>query len=51
MENPHDSVLQFPQRFLCCNDVHFKWVSLGGNILLQLFHALKEDFNNFVLLQ
>ena len=50
-EDAHDGSLQFLQRFLGSNDIHFKRIALGGNALLQLLHSLNEGINYLILLQ
>ena len=50
-EDAQNGLLQFPQGFLGCYNIHLKQIALGGNALLQLLHSLNEGINYLILLQ
>ena len=51
MEDAQNGLLQFPQGFLGCYNIHLKRVFLAGCVLFQLLHSLNEGINNLILLQ
>jgi len=51
LEDAQNGLLQFPQGFLGCYNIHLKQITLGGNGLLQLLHSLNKGLNHLILLQ